>query len=398
MFRPKSIWSRRSSFPMIEYIMREIYLNYASTSPVTSPSVVAAVTSYLQSGHRSPGRNFEGLEDSSIALDARLALGELFGVKKPNRIIFTSGVTASLNMLLNGIVRPGDHVLSTSVEHNAVARPLALLQERGVVEVTWMRCEPDGFLDPCRVHESLRPNSRLLVMTHASNVLGTILPYRECFAEAKRHGLTTILDAAQTAGCIEVRMGPETDAIAFAGHKGLGGLAGVGGFALGDGAPERISPWLVGGTGSASHLLEQPDFLPDKFEPGTPNTVGIASLGASVKELLAVGITAIRDREMDLTARFIDKVRCLPVVVCGTGDAERSMPVVSLHVPGHDMGRLARRLYEDHGVLVRSGLHCSPLAHQTAGTFPEGTLRFSFGRETTPDDIDAGVDALAQSL
>lgn len=256
MFRPKSIWSCLLLYPMIGIVMREIFMNYASTSPVTSPAVVAAITSYLRSDHRSPGRNFEGLEDSAIALDARLALGELLGVRKPNRIIFTSGVTASLNMLINGVVRPGDHVVTTSVEHNAVARPLALLAKNGIIEVTWMRCEPDGSLDPGQVRESLRPNSRLLVMTHASNVLGTILPYRECFAEAKRRGLFTILDAAQTAGCIDVRIGEETDVIAFAGHKGLGGLAGIGGFALGDGAAEKIRPWLVGGTGSASHLLD----------------------------------------------------------------------------------------------------------------------------------------------
>lgn len=379
--------------------MREIYLNYASTSPATTPRVLAAVTSYLEeSCHRSPGRNFEGLEDSARALDARMALGALFGVKNPSRIVFTFGVTASLNMLLLGILRQGDHVVTTSVEHNAVARPLALLEKKGVVDVTWLACEPDGTLDPELVEKALRPNSRLLVMTHASNVLGTILPFRECFAIAKRQGLFTVLDSAQTAGSVHLRMEADMDALAFAGHKGLGGLAGVGGFVLGKDSTAQLEPWLVGGTGSASDSLEQPDFLPDKFEPGTPNTVGIVSLGASVGEILETGVEGIRRREMALTERFLGGVRSLPVTVCGTGDAGKSMPVVSLAVPGRDMGQLARRLYQEYGVLVRSGLHCAPLAHKTAGTYPQGTLRFSFGRGTGEEDIDAGVNALKSIL
>ena len=379
--------------------MREIYLNYASTSPATTPRVLAAVSAYLgESGHRSPGRNFEGLNDASKALDARMAVGRLFGVKNPSRVVFTAGVTASLNMLLNGILRQGDHVIATSVEHNAVARPLALLEKKGVISVTWMPCEPDGTLDPGRVEESICPNTRLLVMTHASNVLGTLLPVRECFAIAKRRGLFTVLDAAQTAGCMEVRLEADMDAVAFAGHKGLGGLAGIGGFVLGKDSAGMLEPWLVGGTGSASDSLEQPAFLPDKFEPGTPNTIGIVSLGAAAEELLDIGVDAIRQREAALTERFLAGVRRLPVAVCGTGDAAKCMPVVSVSVPGADMGHLAGRLYREYGVLVRSGLHCSPLAHRTAGTFPAGTVRFSFGRGTSEEDIDAGLAALGGVL
>ncbi len=379
--------------------MREIYLNHAATSPRPSDTVRDAVIAYLrEGGHASPGRNFEGLEDAQRALDARLAVGALFGVTHPSRVVFTPGATASLNMLLHGAIRRGDHVLTTSVEHNAVARPLALLEKQGVITVTRMRCAPDGTLDPAQVEQSLRPNSRLLVMTHASNVLGTILPFRECFAAAKRRGLFTVLDAAQTAGCIPLRMEPDMDAVAFAGHKGLGGLAGTGGFVLGKDSADRLEPWLVGGTGSASDSLEQPAFLPDKFEPGTPNTVGIVSLGAAAEELLAVGVDAVRRRAQSLTERFIAAASRLPVAVCGTGDAAKSVPVVSLAVADADPGILAGRLYREHGVLIRSGLHCAPLAHETAGTFPRGTLRFSFGRGTTEEDIDAAVSALDRVL
>lgn len=375
--------------------MDVVYLNYASTSAVKSPAVVAAAAEYLQGNcHISAGRNADGLEDTAQALKARLALGKLFGVKNPSVIVFTSGVTASLNMLLNGIVKKGDHVISTSVEHNAVARPLALLEKNGVIEVTWLQCAPDGTLSPEAVAGAVRRNSRLMVMTHASNVLGTILSYPECFAEAKKYGLVTVLDTAQTVGGIELKLDSLTDALAFTGHKGLGGFAGIGGFVLNKDIADSIEPWFVGGTGSASDSLEQPLFLPDKFEPGTPNTLGIISLGAAAKELEETGVASIRRHEMAMTERFLAGARELPVTVHGTGDAKKCMPVVSVSVPDADMGEVAKRLFHEHGVVVRCGLHCSPLAHKTAGTFPAGTIRFSFGRDTTPEHVDAGLKAL----
>lgn len=375
--------------------MRQIYLNYASTSPVKSPRVIDAVTGFLQENrHLNAGRNFEGLDDTVVSLKSRMAICKLFGVANPSYVIFTSGVTMSLNMILHGALSPGDHVLSTSVEHNAVARPLTQMEQSGLIKVTWLPCDPSGLLDPALVGKAVRKNTRLMVMSHASNVLGTIQPVAECFREAKSYGLLTVLDSAQTAGGIDIRMGEEIDVLAFTGHKGLCGLAGTGGFALAPGVDKRIYPWLTGGTGSASHLLEQPDFLPDKYEPGTPNTVGILSLGAAVTELLELGVSTIREKETAITRRFIEGAKSLPVVVCGTGNAEQSMPVVSLDVPGVDLALLARRLYDDHGIITRSGLHCSPLAHRTAGTFPKGTLRFSFGRETTEEEIDTALAAV----
>lgn len=379
--------------------MQEIYLNHASTSPVKSQRVIDALTTHLTRNlHLNAGRNFDGLQDNALALDCRMTLGRLLGVPNPARIIFTSGITAALNIILHGLLKKNDHVLATSLEHNAVARPLTLLQQHGTISITWLQCAPDGSLDPELINKSIRPNSKLLVMTHASNVLGTILPTDACFAMAKQHGLATVLDTAQTAGGLETKMNPHTDILAFTGHKGLGGLAGIGGFALAKGMEQKIEPWLTGGTGSASDLFEQPDFLPDKFEPGTPNTVGILSLGAAVKELLEIGIETIREQEMTLTQRFIDGARTLPVAIHGPGDAKKSMPVVSLTAPGTDPATLARRLYEEFGIITRCGLHCSPLAHRTAGTFPEGTLRFSFGRETTEREIDAALAALATVL
>lgn len=376
--------------------MESIYMNYAATSPGLSAKVREALRAYLENDQNlSAGRNFEGLEDSATALRARMALGRLFGVKQPARVVFTSGVTASLNMVLNGLVRPGDHVLATSLEHNAVARPLTLLQEHGVIEAEFVPCTPDGTLDPQEVRRRIRPNTRLLVMTHASNVLGTILPVAPCFAMAKQHGLYTVLDSAQTAGVLPVAMDENTDVVAFTGHKGLRGLAGSGGFAMGGDAAKAIRPWLVGGTGSASHSLRQPDFLPDKFEPGTPNTIGIHSLEVSVGELLETGVEAIREEEKALCSRFLDGASQIAgLTVYGTKNADNCVAVVSVGIPGQDAGILAQRLHDEHGVLTRSGLHCSPLAHRTAGTYPEGTVRFSFGPGTTPGQIDTALAAL----
>lgn len=378
---------------------QNIYLNYASTTPAKSPGVVRAVTEYLN-GNRllNPGRNPDGLEDAAVALESRTVLQRFFGAPSPLHVVFTAGITASLNMALAGLLKPGDHAIATSVEHNAVARPLTRLEKHGGVEITWLRCAPDGSLDPDLVDKAVKKNSRLLVMTHASNALGTVLPAAECFARAKRHGLATVLDSAQTAGGIEVKLWPDLDVLAFTGHKGLGGLPGSGGLVLGRDIAGRIEPWLTGGTGSASDSLDQPAFLPDRFEPGTPNTLGILALGVAVRDLLETGVDAVRRHEQALTRRFLEGVGRLPLAVHGTGDAGRSTALVSVTAPGRDPGVMARRLFEDHGIVTRSGLHCSPLAHRTAGTFPQGTLRFSFGRNTTEREIDLALEALGALL
>jgi cysteine desulfurase family protein len=374
-----------------------IYANYAATSPALSQEVVKELCAYAGGVHLNAGRNFEGLEAGAITLRARKAVGKLFGLGDPLRILFTGGATAALNMAIHGLVRPGDHVLATSVEHNASARPLAALKESGVIELDWLQCERDGSLDSEKVRKGLRKNSRLLVMSHASNVLGTILPVRECFRIAREQGLFTILDAAQTAGVLPINIEDCCDVITFPGHKGLGALAGIGGFALGERAAGEMRPWMRGGTGSASASLDMPDFLPDKFEPGTQNTIGALSLAVSVEEILRTGLETIREHEAALTARFLSGLKEIKNVrPCGTLDPSRSVAVVSVIFPGGDPGELSRRLFEKRRIITRSGLHCSPLAHMTAGTFPGGTVRFSFGRGTTEAEIDAILEALAE--
>ncbi|MDR0553484.1 MAG: aminotransferase class V-fold PLP-dependent enzyme [Treponema sp.] len=373
-----------------------IYANYAATAPALSEAVARELKEYLGGLHLNAGRNFEGLEAGAIALRARRAIGTLFGAADPLRVIFTSGATAALNMAIQGLVRPGDQVLATSVEHNAAARPLEDLRERGVIDLVWLPCAQDGSLDPGTLRRAIGKTTRLLVMTHASNVLGTLLPVGECFRIAHEAGIRTIVDLAQTGGHIPFALDETCDAAVFAGHKGLGGLAGAGGLVLGKSAAAAMRPWILGGTGSGSHSLAMPEFLPDKFEPGTQNTLGILSLAASVEELLSIGIETIRERDRSLTSRFIAGLRGLRKPrICGTGDPERSVAVVSLTIPGCDAGELARRLFDGWGIITRSGLHCSPLAHKTAGTFPGGTVRFSFGRGTTEAEIDAILEAIA---
>ena len=373
-----------------------IYANYAATTPSLSPVVSGELCRFLSETHLNAGRNFEGLEAGAVALRARKAVARLFGTADPLRVLFTSGATAALNMAIHGLVRPGAHVLATSVEHNAAARPLEALRKAGHIDLEWLQCEPDGTLDPEKVRRAIRANTRLFVMTHASNVLGTILPAADCFKIAREAGVFTILDAAQTAGVLPFAMDDCCDCLVFAGHKGLGGLAGIGGFVLGKRAAAEMGHWLRGGTGSASHSLDMPEFLPDKFEPGTQNTIGALSLAASVEEIVCTSIASIREYERRLTARFIEGLHGLKKIRCtGTGDPERSVAVVSVVVSGEDAGDVSRRLFENHGIITRSGLHCSPLAHKTAGTFPEGTVRFSFGRSTTEAEIDTILAALA---
>jgi cysteine desulfurase family protein len=380
-----------------------IYLNYASTSPVKPARVTNGLIRYLEENrHLSGGRNFEGLDDGAAIHQSRRALADFFGAPSGAPVIFTSGLTLSLNMILGGLLKPGDHVLITQVEHNALARPLHRMRKQGPVELDVLPNSPDGGFDPPVIKKYIRPNTRLLAMTHASNVLGTLLPWEESFALAKQYGLFTLLDTAQTAGLVPLRMNEHTDALAFTGHKGLGGLAGTGGFILSAAAAALLEPWVCGGTGSASDSLDQPGFLPDKFESGTPNTLGIISLALGVEEIRARGLEAVRERGKSLTRRFLEGARTIPgLAVYGTGSAETSAPVVSVNAaadsPWFDNALLARKLYDDYGIITRCGLHCAPLAHQCAGTFPAGTLRFSFGFETTEAEINTALKALEET-
>ena len=377
---------------------KPIYLNHAATSNHKFEATINELCAYLQKNSNSnTNRGGNGFEEQRILFETRQTLADFFHAPDPAHVVFTLNATMSLNMVLNGLVTSGDHVLTTNVEHNAVSRPLNLLEKKQNISVTQLICKKDGFLDPAQLKEAIRPETKVLVMTHASNVLGTILPIKECFKQAKQAGVLTVLDSAQTAGLLPIDLQEMfIDVLTFTGHKSLMGLTGIGGIVLGKGIEKQINPWLTGGTGSHSQSFDQPTFLPDKFESGTLNMLGILSLKSSILSIQKIGIEKILNHERMLTARFLNGLKKLPVTILGTQEAEKSVPVVSIVVPNIDSGEVAQALDTRYGIITRSGLHCSPLSHKTAGTLKTGAVRFSFGLETTIEEIDYTLVALEE--
>lgn len=375
-----------------------IYLDNAATSFPKPDAVIRAMSNFLERAGGNPGRSGHRLsiEAGRVVYDAREAIAELFHVRDPLRVIFSLNATHALNLALRGIVRAGDRVVTTSMEHNAVMRPLRALERAGV-RVVVVPCARNGSLNLDDMSRAIEPGARLVVVNHASNVVGTILPIAEIARIAHRAGALVLVDAAQTAGVAPVDMqAMEIDLLAFTGHKGLQGPPGTGGLVIGDNVDAAIiEPLWRGGTGSHSEFEEQPDDLPDKFESGTPNGVGIAGLGAGVRWVMARGVDAIRAHEVELTRALITGLQTIPgVTVHGMRDAELQTATVSFTVAHRRVSEIGLRLDEEFGVLCRVGLHCAPAAHRTIGTFPEGTVRFAPGIFTILEDVRVALDAV----
>jgi cysteine desulfurase family protein len=354
---------------------------------------------FLEEVSANPGRSGHRLsvEAGRIVNGAREAVAELFGAPDPLRVVFTANATEALNLALQGLLRPGDHVVTSSVEHNSVMRPLRALEAVGVA-VTVVPCDPDGTLDPDRVAQAVRPATRLIAVTQASNVAGTLLPVAEVGRLARARDLLLLVDAAAGAGASPIDVARDAvDLLAFTGHKSLYGPMGTGGLVIGERvAAERLRPLKWGGTGSRSDREEQPSFLPDALESGTLNAVGIVGLGAALRWLSEQTVGAIRARQVALVQRLIDGLAAVDrVTVHGTRDARRQVAPVSFTLRGMSPSDAGLRLDEEHGVLCRVGLHCAPAAHRTIGTFPGGTVRFAPGAFTTEAEIDAAVAAVA---
>jgi cysteine desulfurase family protein len=379
--------------------MKPIYLDNAATSRPKPEMVYQAMDYYMREIGCSPGRGgYEcALQAGRIVLETRLALCRLFHIPSPEQIIFTSNITHSLNFALKGLLNPGDHVITTSMEHNSVVRPLRSLEKKKVA-VDFVPCDKQGFLNPHDIEKAIRENTKMIVLTHASNVVGTLLPVAEIGKIARQYGLFFVLDTAQTAGIYEIDFEKlNIDVLAFTGHKGLFGPPGIGGFAISKKSGKEMKTFLEGGTGSISDFEFQPDFLPDKFEAGTMNTVGIIGLKAGVEFILSEGLEKIRTRETQLCKQFINGLQQLKgLTLHGPQDAELQTSTISISVKGYDLGELSYTLDAEYGIMTRSGLHCAPLAHKTLGTFPEGTLRFSLGYFNTEEDIDATLKALEE--
>ncbi len=342
-----------------------------------------------------PGRSGHVLAIRSARdlFEARERLAALFDARDSSRFVFMENATAALNQAIKGLLRPGDHVVTTSVEHNSVTRPLRRMEGAGV-SVTVVPADREGAVDAASMAAAIRRRTRLVAVVHASNVTGTIQPVEEIVRAARARGVFTLVDASQTAGALPISLAAlPVDLLAAPGHKGLLGPQGTGFLYVRDGVP--LVPLVEGGTGSRSDDDRQPDFYPDALESGTPNSVGAAGLAVSLAWLLRKGVDAIRRKETDLLSEILGAMERIPgVTLYGPRDPRRRVSVVSFRVADMDPAEVGQRLEAGYGILVRAGLHCSPNAHRTIGTFPEGTVRVSPGPFTTRREVALFLSAL----
>jgi cysteine desulfurase family protein len=377
-----------------------LYCDNAATTFPKPQSVIDAVLDFMQNTGASPGRSAHhlALEAGRAIFTVREKLAALFNAPDPSGIIFTSNATEALNIGILGLLSSGDRVAVTGMEHNSVMRPLGfLVHERGV-HVSIIPCDKNGSLDVDEFERTIKTGVKLVVVNHGSNVCGAIAPLPLLGAITRAHGTTFMVDAAQTAGSvpIDVKL-MNIDMLAFSGHKGLYGPAGTGGLYIRNGL--NVMPLKYGGTGSDSISDKQPDFCPDKYESGTLNGPGIAGLGAGIDFISQKGLDGVRLHGAELAGYFLDKLSSFDYIsVIGPRDPENMLPTISIVCKKIDQGVVARRLNDEFGICIRMGLHCAPNAHRCLGTFPKGTVRFSFGLFNTLEDIDTIINALKAIL
>ena len=381
--------------------MDAIYLDNASTTFPKPKAVPEAMYHYMT---RSGSNINRGCYDRAYAVEelvyeTRQMLCSLFGGEDCRNVAFTKNVTESLNVILKGLLKPGDHVLVSSMEHNAVMRPLVQLEKQGI-SFSRIPCRRDGSLILEEMAPLVKKETRAVVMTHASNVCGTMMPYEQVGALCRERGLLFIADTAQTAGVWPLDMEHmKIDALAFTGHKGLLGPQGIGGFLLGEKLLPQMESLIAGGTGSISHTEVMPDFMPDRFEAGTMNLPGIVGLHAGLGWIRETGMEQIRSHELALTRQFLEGLKSMDpyekrLRVVGKKDTEGRTGVVSVQTVRRELAQTAYELDVQYGIMTRVGLHCAPSAHQTLGTFPTGTIRFSFGWWNTREEVALALQAL----
>lgn len=376
---------------------RHIYFDNGSTSWPKAPGVAEAMARLLKNGAFNINRgNYEGAyEVAGMVLTTRDQLARLFHVRDSRRVIFTAGITSSLNYFIKGFLKNGDHVLVSGLEHNAVMRPLRQMEGKGVT-YDIVRTEADGTLRPESVEEAVRSNTKAVIMLHASNVCGTILPIEEIGEICQRHHLFFAVDTAQSAGTIPVDMeGCKIDFLAFTGHKGLLGPQGIGGFLISEELDSCMEAYIAGGTGSQSDSLYMPEALPDKYESGTLNLPGIIGLHTALSYIEEVGIENIHRRKMELTGYFLERLVELPYIrIVGKKGTDDRVAVVSIDFLDKDNAAAAFELEQRYGIMTRVGLHCAPTAHQTLHTYPQGTVRFAFGMKNAKEEIDLCLEGI----
>jgi cysteine desulfurase/selenocysteine lyase len=377
-----------------------IYLDNAATSWPKPPQVIQAMADFLNFVGANPGRagHRRAVQAGRIVYNTRLAVAELFKAVDPLRVVFTHNVTHALNLCLHGVLRPGAHVITSSMEHNSVMRPLRMLEKKGI-KLSIAQCSERGNLDPSKLESFIQTDTKLVVLNHASNVSGTLLPIKEVGAICRKHNILFVVDAAQTAGCYPIDMQSDCiDFLAFTGHKALNGPMGTGGLIIANRVDEKILyPLLQGGTGSNSEQENQPDFLPDALEAGTVNAIGLAGLAAGIEWINNTGLKTIRSHDEQLTQYLLDGLSGIPgVTVCGNRQAASQTATVSFTIDKMPVSEAGLRLDEDFGIQCRVGLHCAPLAHKTLGTFPRGTIRFGLSYFNTEEEVGKAVSAVKQ--
>lgn len=377
--------------------MNRVYLDNAATTFPKAPRVGEVMKDYIENVGTSIKRGVyqSALSVEETVFETREMLCSLFNFNKSDNVVFTMNITQSMNYLIKGLLKPGDHCIVSSVEHNAVMRPLSQMTMSGV-NFSRVICDQYGRLRSEDILENIRPETKAVIMTHASNVCGTVLPLEEVGRICSDKGLLFIVDAAQSAGILEVDYKAlNADAIAFTGHKGLLGPQGIGGFLINDKIAANMASLICGGTGSGSEYEEQPEYMPDKFEAGTPNIPGIIGLHKALEYIKDIGISTICDTELKITGQFLEGVQNInSVKVIGLLDTTGRTAVVSLDFNEMDNAEISYLLDRDFGIMTRCGLHCAPTAHKTLGTFPHGTVRFSFSHSNTSEEVGYTIEAI----
>jgi len=375
-----------------------IYLDNAATTYPKPERVYEAVERFMREIGGSAGRSAHSraVETSRTVYSVRESVASIVGARDPLRMVFTKNATEAINIALRGLLSPGDHVIITSMEHNSLMRPLQEMSLQGV-EYSVALCRRDGTLDPAAMAEQVRSNTKMIAMTHASNVTGSIMPLADAARIAGKHGLLLLLDAAQTAGRLPLAGDADlADAIAFSGHKELFGPQGTGCLYIRKGL--AIKPMICGGTGSESASITQPTELPEALESGTLNAPGIAGLGAGVSFVRDVGIDEIRRHEIELMGRMLDGLAGIKGVVSHGPDIKKRIGIAALTFEGHTPPEIAEKLDSRYGIATRAGLHCSPMAHRTMGTAQTGALRVSLSYMNSAEDVDHLLTALRELL
>jgi cysteine desulfurase / selenocysteine lyase len=372
-----------------------IYLDNATTAHPRPGEVMAAVQEAFGRYGASPGRGgYSMAADTARAVfETRELIATFFHAPDSDKVIFTPNATYGLNTAIKGVLQPGDHVIISALEHNSVYRPVRFLEQKGIIGLSVVASDQEGYIDMDHLHTLFRTNTRMVVINHGSNVLGTIQPIREIGAMCRERGVIFLVDAAQTAGLVSIDLQEDNiDILVFSGHKKLYGPPGIGGMVLGNDL--QIEPLLHGGTGSRSESDQHPEFYPDRLEAGTPNTMGIIGLKGGMQWVQSQGMQTIRDHVNSLTQILINGFRSMEhITLHGPENLHNRLPLVSITIRDKNPAEVALYLDREHGIMSRPGLHCAPLAHKTAGTFPQGTLRFSPGAYNTTHEVERVIAA-----